>query len=512
MLFKLKKWIIYSLMLTFVMGGVAIGILIWSFQASETSTIEQIDFKNRLKVPKLLAPKVDHKGRKVFNLTFQEGKVEFLQGKKTKTWGINQPYLAPTIRVSRGDQVSMNVTNHVGETTTLHWHGMILPAKMDGGPHQMIEPGQTWSPSWKIDQPASTTWFHPHLHGETAEHVYRGAAGMLIIDDEESERLSIPKTYGVDDIPLIVQDKNFAPDGSLSRESKFFSNVGILGDEILVNGTHSPYFEAKTSLVRFRLLNGSNARLYQFQFDDQRDFHLIATDSGLLEAPLKFNQLRLSPGERAEIVVKVSPGENVVLQSKNVDLDAPFWIESYDGGNDEFDILQIRANRKLKQLPNLPKKLVHINWPEKKKALQKRSFELTGMNSINGKVMNMSRIDQVVTAGSTEIWEVSNTGEDMYHNFHIHGVHFEILDVNGEKLPSPLKGLKDTFYLPPQSRMRLLVRFPNYADEKFPYMYHCHVLLHEDQGMMGQFVVVKPDSHKLRKKSDLLNEMKHIHE
>ena len=496
---RIKKWILYTILAIFLLVGAGIGILIGTFKASETSTIGKIDFQNRLSIPKLLEPRVDQKGRKVFNLTFQKGEMEFLKGKKTETWGINQPYLAPTIRVSKGDEVVMNVTNRVGETTTLHWHGMILPARMDGGPHQMIEPDQTWSPHWKINQPASTTWFHPHLHGQTAEHVYRGAAGMLIIEDEASKKLNLPKTYGVDDIPLIVQDKNFHQDGSLSRDSKFFSNVGILGDEILVNGTHSPYFEAKTNLVRFRVLNGSNGRVFNFQFDDHRTFHLIATDSGLLDAPKQMTQLMLSPGERAEIIVKVSPGEKVVLQSKAVDLKAPFWLESYNGGNDEFDILQIRANPKLIQSPEVPNKLVQVEWPQKKEVTKTRSYELTSNNSINGKLMDMSRIDDVVIAGSTEIWEISNPRDDMYHNFHIHGVYFEILELDGKKPPVRYRGLKDTFYLAPQSKAKLLVRFANYTDEKFPYMYHCHILLHEDQGMMGQFVVVKPGVNPPRK-------------
>lgn len=155
---------------------------------------------------------------------------------------------------------------------------------------------------------------------------------MFIIEDEESKSLKLPNEYGVDDIPLIIQDKNFNDDGSFSSSSKMFSNVGILGDEILVNGTHSPYFEAETNLVRFRVLNASNARIYNLGFDDNRSFYLIGTDSGLLESPVKLKELMLSPGERAEIVIEVSPGETVVLQSKNLNLEAPFWVERYNGG------------------------------------------------------------------------------------------------------------------------------------------------------------------------------------
>ena len=496
---KIKKILVYIILALFVLGVGGVLFIGWTLQSAKLSTIGKIHFKNELKIPELLEPEIDQEGRKVFHLTFTKGEVEFLEGKMTETWGLNGPYLSPTLKASKGDEVLIHVTNHVGETTTLHWHGMLLPPEMDGGPHQEIHPGETWSPHWTINQSASTTWFHPHTHGKTAEHVYRGVAGMFIIEDEESKHLAIPNKYGVDDIPLIIQDKKFKKDGSLSASSPLFSSVGILGDEILVNGTHSPYFEATTNLVRFRVLNGSNARIYNLAFDDNRNFHLIGTDGGLLEAPVQLNELMLTPGERAEIVVELSPGETVVLQSKKVDLDAPFWVERYNGGDDELDILEIRANENLVKLPALPEKLVRINWPDKEKVSEVRTFELRGHGRINGKTMDMSRIDEVVIAGSTEIWEVTNPRDEIYHNFHVHGVHFEVLEVNGEQVPDYLKGMKDTIYVPPNSKVKLLVQFESYTDENYPYMFHCHILFHEDMGMMGQYIVVEPGANPSKK-------------
>lgn len=502
---KIKKLIKYMIIAILALAVAVIGFVGWSLVAAKTSTVGDISFQNELKIPELLEPTLDDEGRKIFDLTFTQGEVEFLNGKMTETWGLNDPYLAPTIRASKGEEVLVNVRNNINEETTLHWHGMLLPPEMDGGPHQMIQPGETWSPYWRIDQPASTTWFHPHLHGKTAEHVYRGAAGMFIIDDEESKKLDIPSDYGVNDIPLIVQDKNFHGDGSFSPSSKMFSNVGILGDEILVNGTHSPYFESSTNLVRFRVLNASNARIYNFGFDDERKFHLIATDSGLLEAPLELNELMLSPGERAEIVVEVSPGESTILQSKDPDLEAPFWGERYNGGDDAFDVMEIRAKEELTNMPDLPGQLATIQWPDEEKVVETRSIELNGYDRINGKEMDMSRIDHIITAGSTEIWEITNPREEIYHNFHVHGIHFEVLEVNGESPPEYLKGLKDTVYLPPNSKVKLIARFENYSDENYPYMYHCHILLHEDMGMMGQFLVVEPGAEP----SETLDGVKH---
>lgn len=169
---------------------------------------------------------------------------------------------------------------------------MHLPAEMDGGPHQMIEAGSTWEPYWTINQPAATTWYHPHLHGKTALHVYWGLAGMFIIVDEESK--SLPSNYGVNDIPLIIQDKLFSEDGNLIEKTDI-EPFGLMGNTILVNGTYDPYLEVKESQIRFRLLNGSNARAYHFGFDDGRTFQLVANDAGLLESPIELDQMMLSP-------------------------------------------------------------------------------------------------------------------------------------------------------------------------------------------------------------------------
>lgn len=179
--------------------------------------------------------------------------------------------------------------------------------------------------------------------------------------------------------------------------------------------------------------------------------------------------------------------------------------------DDEFDILEIRADEELTQIPDLPEELVSINWPDEDKVSETRTFELNGYDKINGKTMDMTRIDEVMVAGSTEIWEVTNAREEMYHNFHVHGIHFEVLEVNGEKVPDYLKGLKDTIYLPPKSKVKLIARFENYSDDKYPYMYHCHILMHEDMGMMGQFLVVEPGENPSRKLVDLDHPEGHKH-
>jgi FtsP/CotA-like multicopper oxidase with cupredoxin domain len=265
---------------------------------ADTTNVGELSFRNELRIPPLAEPSFAEAGRKVFDLEVQEGLSELLPGTRTETWGANGTHLAPTLRAARRDEVIVNVENGLAaETTTIHWHGMHLPAAADGGPHQTIEPGETWSPGWTIDQPAATLWYHPHPRGETEDHVYRGIVGMFILDDPQAAGLSLPDDYGVDDLPLIVQDKRFEDDGSLDLSKGAVSPTGLLGDEILVNGTYDPHLEVTTKRVRLRLLNASNARVYTIGFADDRTFELIATDGGLLEAPESLERIQLSPGE-----------------------------------------------------------------------------------------------------------------------------------------------------------------------------------------------------------------------
>ncbi len=441
------------------------------------TNVGKLDFDQPLKLPPLIEPTIEADGTKNFTLTMQTGETELLPGKIADTWGINGAYLGPTIRVSRGDKVSFNVVNSLNEPSTLHWHGMRLPAKMDGGPHQMVDAGETWTPHWTIDQPSATTWYHPHLHGKTAQHVYKGLAGMFIIDDEDSKKL--PSEYGVDDIPLIIQDKLFTNEGQLTEDEE--GVFGTLGDEILVNGTYDPYLEVKTSQVRFRLLNGSNARAYNFGFSDGRAFKLVGNDAGLLQEPVTLERFMLSPGERAEIVVEFEPGEETILHS-------------YSGNNGidngEFDLLKIVAASELKESTPVTGQLSSVPPIEAPKDARVRQFKLTMENKINDKLMDMYRIDEVVPAGATEIWEINNFGWS--HNFHIHNAAFRVLDIN-DKPPSEYeRGRKDTVFIPNGSKVRIVVEFGNYADPHFPLMYHCHLLRHEDDGMMGQFLLVEP--------------------
>jgi FtsP/CotA-like multicopper oxidase with cupredoxin domain len=480
---RVVKWVLGIAGLVLVMGLGFGGYVAWSYLSATVDTTGEVDFDRPLAIPPLAESTVDAEGRRVFDLTLQRGESDFGRGAPTPTWGVNGSYLGPTLRAARGEQVLLNVTNHLGEESSLHWHGMHLPAAMDGGPHQPVADDATWSPTWQVDQPAATLWYHPHPHGTTAEHVYRGVAGMFILDDDRE--VSLPSEYGVDDVPVIVQDKEF--DGSeLDTSHSLFESTGILGDTILVNGTPSPYLDVTTELVRLRVLNASNARIYNFHFDDDRPYHLVGTDGGLLPEPVELTRLVLSPGERAEIVVAMTPGDRTVLRSAPLESDH----NRFAGTEDRFDVLELRASEELAESPDLPAELAPAPDLDRSEVTATRDFALQSTR-INGREMDMSRIDETIEVGATELWRVRNSSGNL-HNFHVHDVQFAVATLNGDEPPPELRGWKDTIFIPPNREVELLMRFTDYSDPDVPYMFHCHLLRHEDEGMMGQFVVVDP--------------------
>lgn len=488
-----------GLVVVAVLVSLAIPLLIAAGGASalwwfdRVDTVGAVDFDRPLQVPPLATSEVDADGTRVFDLTMQTGETDLSGRGATETWGVNGAHLAPTLRAERGETVRVDVRNDLPETSTLHWHGMHLPAASDGGPHQEVPSGGTWSPSWTLDQPASTTWFHPHAHGSTAAHVGRGVYGMFLVDDPATAPAGLPDTYGVDDVPVMVQDATFGRDGSMRDGGGFIANsaIGPLGDTLLVNGTVGAYLDVTTAAVRLRLLNASAARVYDFALDDGRDMDLVASDGGLLPAAVRTDRVMLSPGERAEVVVRVQPGERVVLRSLPPDIGVAGPVVRMSGAGDSFDVLELRAADDLRESPALATTLAEAPDLESSDASVTRSFDLTDGSSINGRTMDMSRIDEVVETGATEEWVVRNL-DGLPHNFHVHGVSFAVASLDGSEPPAHLQGWKDTVYLPPDSEARLVMRFAEHADPDSPYMYHCHLLAHHDRGMMGQFVTVAP--------------------
>ncbi len=450
-----------------------------------------------LAIPQLMTGEIRN-GVRTFDLALQKGVSSFFDGVETPTLGINGAYLGPTLKMAAGESVQMNVTNNIGEASTLHWHGFHLPARADGGPHQVIAEGDTWSPKFSVKQRAAMFWYHSHMVPRTGPQVYQGLAGMIYVDDEEASRLDLPDDYGVDDIPLVLQDRAFNRDGSFFYGTSM-PNVmmGMRGNVLLVNGMVRPYFTARTNKIRLRLLNGSNARFYTIGFDDGRTFQQIGSDGGLLERPFETAQITLAPAERAQIIVDLSDGRPVRITANSAMMNGGGMMGQMMNDNMTFEVLDIRPDVQRAKSADVPDKLITLARPDPAQAVRTRRLVM-GMGgmmmmggasfTINGKTMDMNRIDETVRVNTTEIWQIENTSM-MAHPLHIHDVQFRILDRNGAPPPPGETGLKDVVVVAPNERVRLLLSFSDYTDPDSPYMYHCHILEHEDAGMMGQFVV-----------------------
>lgn len=445
----------------------------------------------------------------VISLNAAPSSHEFFSGIQTDTYGFNGSYLGPTLILNRGENVQMHVSNQIGEPTTLHWHGMHVPAEDDGGPHSVIASGTVWSPQFEVMDRATTFWYHPHLHEHTGEHVYRGLAGMIIVRDAEEALLNLPRTYGVDDIPVVIQDRQFSGQQQFVFAAQ--GGPGQQGNTIVVNGAVDPVLTLHAGVNRLRLLNGSNARVYQLGLSDNSTFRMIGSDGGLLEAPVELQRLRLAPGERAEVLLDLGgrSGGSVTLMSYSSELtrgepggvalpnQPPPPAGSIDGT--DFPIMEITViEAQGSTVTSIPQQLTTLEEIPESSADRVRPMRLDTAGpgpaaplAINGVVFNMDVINEVVNLGDTEIWEIDNVRGGP-HPFHIHDVQFRILDRGGNPPPPEEAGWKDVVLVYPGERVRFITQFLDFADPDTPYMYHCHLLGHEDAGMMGQFLVIDP--------------------
>lgn len=464
--------------------------------ASHVKLLAQPDpaARNRLRIPELIDAR--RQGQAIA-LEARFGRSEFFPGQQSLTMGYNGSYLGPTLRMQRGDDVEVAVSNSLDQDTTVHWHGLLVPGDRDGGPHQNIVPGTTWRPVLPVRQPGATLFYHSHAHGRTGEQVYAGLAGMLLVHDPREDALGLPSEYGVDDLPLVIQDRQFAG-GRLVEPAGMMSVMhGRRGNTLLVNGTANAEVRVPVGTVRLRLVNASNARTYLLAFDDRRAFHWIASDGGLLPAPVTLRSLSLAAGERAEILVDFSDGKAAQMVS-GPDTGMPMMggmIGRREAPADE-TVLAFVPVGPAQQAAQLPARLGVVPAADAGTAVRRRRLTLemgmAGMGrmgamhgggfSISGKPFDMQRVDHRVRLGDTEIWEVS--GDMMVHPFHVHGVHFQVLSRNGHAPTLRDQGLRDTVVV--GEPVELLMRFTQ-PSGRAPFMYHCHILEHEDAGMMGQF-------------------------
>lgn len=441
------------------------------------------------------------------DLTVHRDSVHFKPGHITQTWGVNgSQYLGPTLILRKGDSVRLNVHNQANDTTTMHWHGLHVAAQNDGGPRSMIMPGDSRTAAFTVRNRASTYWYHPHMMMKTAEQAMKGDVGMLIVRDNDEAALALPRTYDVDDFPIIVQ--------SLELDTfNQFMPKGMQDSMLLVNGTDTPYANMPAQVVRMRLLNASGERTFNFGFSGNRSFSIIGTDNGLLTNAVVKNRIRLSPGERAEVLLNLSGMQDstVYLMSYASELPMgvqggptmpmPSWSPPMNSplNGIDFNILQINVTLPtISPVTSIASALIADTPYAESSAQATRSIMMTadslmvmdGPFYFNHRLFDMERIDYRIPLNNTEIWTLYDSTM-VAHPFHLHDVHFYILDRNGVPPPAEERGRKDVLLIQSMETVRFIARFDDFADTTTPYMYHCHILMHEDDGMMGQFVVTQ---------------------
>lgn len=447
-----------------------------------------------------------------FNLNIYDTTNVFYTGFNTNTYGVNAKYLGPTLFLNQGDSVSINVNNKLADTTTIHWHGLHVSAKNDGGPHNTIVPNTTWNPKFKVRDHAAMYWYHPHLHMLTNLHASMGAAGLIIVRDTNERKLNLPRRYGIDDFPLVIQSKCFDNGKQIVIDNAYDSVM-------MVNGIIKGYLPTPAQVVRLRLLNASSERVYNIGIQGNLTFYQIGTDGGLLDAPVALTRLRLSPGERADILIDFTGkvGQSINLMSFASELPNGIYgalqpgmgagqvIPGYtsntlNGAN--FNIMSFSVvAQTASPVVTIPSTLI-VNTPwstASANAFKTLTFSPVNMGptaiqgpfQINNLSFDMNVVNYSIPLNNIEVWTLDNQSP-ISHPFHIHDVQFYITEINGLLPPANMLGRKDVVLVPAGQTVKFITKFENFCDSTGKYMYHCHMLPHEDDEMMGQFVVTCP--------------------
>ena len=466
--------------------------------------------------------------------------VQILPGAQTNVWSYegqllsgsgvtvqNLPgiYLGPILRVQSGKKLRIFFHNNLAEDSVIHPHGLHVPEDCDGQPMQAIGPGQTKVYEFQVIDRAGPYWFHPHPMGRTAEQVVMGLAGLFNVWDSDEE-LAVPgASTGANDVPVIIQDRNF----DSSNQFLYNPNAmwGYLGSRILVNGKPDAVLSLEPRAYRLRFLNGSNARTYKLAWSNNMPLKVIGTDGGLLPAAVSKSYVMLMPGERVDAWVDLASlaGKQVSLRSLSFN---PGGMGGMGGGGmggggmgggggggggmgsslangAAFNILTVNVGKKTTATPvlgPLPALSVRYNASNVPNYATPRPFTLEMQHmtwTINGRVYEMTAVadDEMVNLGDTMAWEWINNSP-IPHPMHIHNVQFQVVQRTPPSSTSSYNtanqglvdsGWKDTVLVWPGERVKVAMTFAPYTGM---YMYHCHILEHEDMTMMRNYMIMDP--------------------
>ena len=454
----------------------------------------------------------------IYEVVMKPGLQEILPGTLTPISGYNGTYPGPTFFAERDRASIIRFVNRVGTITSVHYHGGHTPPDSDGVPMMSFGSTDIISPMapypgartnvYPNDNPfPATLWYHDHGEDDTAENVYRGLAGFFLLGPNQSEadaavravEAQLPSGYGRYDIPMVFQDRQFNADGSFAYNN--FGHDGFIGDRFLVNGVIQPYLPVARRKYRFRWLNGSNARQYEFSLSSGEKFVVIGSDGGLLPQAADVKSLRMAPSERYEVVIDFSRypvGSRVYLLNglqqlsgrgpEQINMDSATPLVEFRIARDEADPSTIPddlspgvaqyISEHLTERPGLQVQNVDI-----------RLNRGNGAWQINDRFYDPNRVDVVERLWTHSTWKLTNESGGWSHPLHIHDEEFSIIDRNGHPPAAHEAGLKDVFLLGPNDTVRVAAYWTGEKNIG-KYVFHCHNLEHEDMRMMGIFEVV----------------------
>jgi FtsP/CotA-like multicopper oxidase with cupredoxin domain len=413
-------------------------------------------------------------------LTAAPARLSLAPGGPADALAFNGRVPGPTLEFREGDHVVIHFHNNLAEPTTIHWHGLHIPASADGSPLRPIPAGGTYDYVFTIlPGSAGTYWYHPHPDGRTGYQIAKGLYGALIIRAADDPLAAIPEQL------LVLSDNRFLPNGEVdlpppdSPQGQIDEENGREGDVFSVNGRIVPTLSIRSGEVqRWRIVNASAARVYRLALDGH-ELLQVGTDGGLFERPVPVNEIVVANGERVELLVRATgaPGSRAVLRALPYDRYDPHTRPA--NWNVPRDLLTLQYADDPPVPPvALPSRLRPIPALDTTKVTARR-FIVFSQGLINGKKMDMRRVDVRARLGATEIWQIENV-VGMDHPFHLHGFQFQVLDRNG--VPEPFRAWRDMINVRKHETVRFIVRFDDYPGR---WMYHCHILDHEDHGMMG---------------------------